>query len=206
MNKFVLIVLALVLSAGCLRAQNSYVMTDMGYLKPVNDSVVAVKSVAGCNFGDEKLAVVTKLTTRFGKRPYENTNNVLGFDGVEIGGKKYDYVEFFFKYNSTSGRSELVSAQFQKRFFTFEEEAAKAWYGNVVSQYSRKYTNLHSSDDRGDFMASTCGATYTAATGEARYPIIITCEKTVSRGGEMYYFVLVNYFMETRNNMYDDDI
>lgn len=206
MKRFAFILLAMALSMGCLRAQKSYEITEQGYMKPVNDSVVAVKSVAGCNFGDDKSAVLTKLTARFGKRPYENTNNVLGFDGVEIGGRKYDYVEFFFKYNSMSGRSELVSAQFQKRFFTFEEEAAKAWYGNVVGQYARKYTNLHSSEDQGDFMASTCGATYIASTGEARFPIIITCEKTVSRGGEMYYFVLVNYFMETRNNMYDDDI
>ena len=133
MKRFAFILLAMALSMGCLRAQKSYEITEQGYMKPVNDSVVAVKSVAGCNFGDDKSAVLTKLTARFGKRPYENTNNVLGFDGVEIGGRKYDYVEFFFKYNSMSGRSELVSAQFQKRFFTFEEEAAKAWYGNVVS-------------------------------------------------------------------------
>ena len=180
------------------------VVVGYGYLNKDDlipfDPANEVTSVAGCKFGDAKSDVSNTLKKRFGS-PLDEDDKVMTYYNIEIGGTLYEGADFYFRYNPKTRRSEFVSAKFQKHFNTWEEDNAKAMYDAVVSQYGRKYTNLESGTLDDGLIYSRCGSSQ-----QYPLPIFIYMEKSLSKGGDMYYYVVVEYFSQAIQGLYDDDI
>ncbi len=170
------------------------------YVRGLFDPANEVTSVSGCKFGDSRSNVSQHLRRRFGA-PIKDDDYNMSFANVEIGGTLYDAAFFYFKRNPKTARVEFVSAEFQKQFFITDEEEAKALYGNLVSQYGKKYTNIISDVTDDGMLYSACGS-----SKEYPLPILISVGKSLSRGGDMYYYVTVDYFPEAIKDLYDDDI
>lgn len=163
-----------------------------------------VKSVAGCNFGDQRGNVLLKLNSKFGK-PVRLSDKDACYSYVQIGGNSFSYANFFFKYNSQKKASEFVSAKFEKHFALSDSVEAGMLYDNIVSQYKRKYSNLRSIDTESGKKISFCGMLrYVEA--DSQYPIVISLKKSISQGGDMFYYVTVDYFEFNRADLYDDEI
>lgn len=169
-----------------------------------SQSVPVVKSVAGCDFHASRSSVRTKLINKFGTA-VEDTEKVLSFSDVEIGGFLYDYVEFFFKYDSKKMVNEFVSTIFQHRFYTFERDNAEDYYQKIVDAYKRKYGNLQSVV-YDDVRLSACGPLPEDAVHDSDFPIIIMMKEGVSKGGDKYIYVTVYYYYNEIENLYDDEI
>ena len=76
-------------------------------------------------------------------------------------------------------------------------------YEGVISQFKRKYSNFKVRQDEVDDKMCTCGA---YVDGYDYPPIIITFQKSLSKGGDIMYYVMVTYYEMRRSNMYDDEI
>lgn len=156
-----------------------------------------VLGVAGVKFGDSRETVRKTIMTKADKI-LESDSHSLNYYKVKIGGVTYDFATFYF-----SGTSGLVSVNMQSSFYSWREEEAKMAYESVKAQYSRKYTNFKVVKDDPEEKACTCGA---FIDGYDYAPIIITFQKSLSRGGDIMYYVQVDYYHARRNGMYDDEI
>lgn len=176
----------------------------VGFVRP--QSVPEVKSVAGCNFHDTRTNVRQKLQNKFGRAlQVDDTEKVLSFSHQEIGGSLYDFVEFFFKYDSKRRVNEFVSAKFQRRFETYEKDKANEYYQYLIDTYKRKYSNLQSVS-RDDVKYSGCGPLPEDAVNDTDFPIIIMLSEGLSKGGDKYIYVTVDYYYSNREDLYDDEI
>jgi hypothetical protein len=156
-----------------------------------------VTGVAGVRFGDSR-EYVRKVMSSKAEKLLDSDSHSLHYYKAKIGGLTYDYAVFYF----VDGRG-LVSVNLQSAFYSWREEEAKRAYENVVSQFKRKYTNFKEILNESDEKASTCGA----YTDEYDYkPILITFQKALSKGGDMMFYVQVDYFQGKRVSLYDDEI
>lgn len=178
----------------------SAMVETMGASGPDYDEVNAVKSVAGINFGGAKTDVRAKLISKFGSPVREDEHEII-FSEVVVGGQNYDIAIFSFSYNSVTKRQEFVSANFQRSFYSWEDDEARATFNAVASIYARKYTNETKKTDSPSEKFYVYGM-----LEDGYYPISISFEKSVSRGGDMRWYVVVNYFAHKCANLYDDEI
>lgn len=156
-----------------------------------------VLGVAGVKFGDSR-ETVRKIISSKANQLLESDAHSLNYYKVKIGGATYDYATFYF-----SGAKGLVSVNMQSSFYSWRKEEALIAFENVKSQYSRKYTNFKVVKDEKDEKVCTCGA---FIEGYDYIPIIITFQKSLSRGGDIMYYVQVDYYHARRSGMYDDEI
>ena len=156
-----------------------------------------VYGVAGVKFGDSRETVRKTISSK-ANQLLESDAHSLNYYKVKIGGMTYDYATFYF-----SGAKGLVSVNMQSSFYSWREEEALLAFENVKSQYSRKYTNFKVVKDDRDKKVCACGA---FIEGYDYIPIIITFQKSLSRGGDIMYYVQIDYYHARRNGMYDDEI
>ncbi len=154
-----------------------------------------VKGVAGVKFGDSYDAVRRVLVSK-GAEVAESDEHHIMFVYIKVGGIEYSYAEFYFK----QGQG-LISATLTKSFRSWQEEEAKMFYEVIAAQYENKYSNFKQNKE-GTY--AFCGA-YTD-TYKDMPPIVISREKSLSRGGDIMYYVTVTYYLKNREGMYDDEI
>lgn len=154
-----------------------------------------VVGVAGVKFGDSRESVRSTILTK-SEDIIESDSHHITFSKVKVGGLIYTYANFYF----IEGKG-LVSVNLAKAFSSWQEEEAKMFYKSVIAQYERKYTNFKE-NDAGDY--AFCGAYTTDYTN--LLPIVIYRKKSLSRGGDIKYYVEVSYFIERLSGLYDDEI
>ena len=181
------------------RVEERHVMDKIIKTTPNYDETNAVKSVAGCVFGDSRQDVIAKFRSKADDMIDSNAHSVL-FKDVSFGGQHFKRGILYFI------NDKFVACTFESEFYTFRYEEAKATYDVICSQYNRKYTNGVSVSSETDDMLSTYGMLQDDYENGKIPPIIIHLQKSVSRGGDMYYYVSVSYFIERLKTMYDDEI
>ena len=156
-----------------------------------------VYGVAGVKFGDD-MATVRKVIAPKSERLSDSDSHTLTYYKTKIGGSTYDFATFYF----IQGKG-LVSATLQNAFYSWRKEEAEMAYENVISQFKRKYSNFKVRQDERDEKMCTCGA----YIDDYDYPpIIIMFQKSLSKGGDIMYYVMVTYYEMRKSNMYDDEI
>ncbi|MCQ2342943.1 MAG: hypothetical protein MJZ75_05585 [Paludibacteraceae bacterium] len=168
-------------------------------LFPDYDNANAVKSVAGCVFGDSRQNVTNKFHLKTNKYIKSDAHSVL-YSGITIGGNYFKRGTLYFI------NDKFVSCKFESEFYTWKYEEAKATYDALCSQYDRKYTNAHHFDQSEDDLCSAYGMFQDDYEEGQMYPIIISLRKNVSQGGDTYYYVSVSYFEGRLKTMYNDEI
>lgn len=156
-----------------------------------------VYGVAGVKFGDD-MATVRKVIAPKSDRLVDSDAHMLTYYKTKIGGLTYDYATFYFM----QGKG-LVSVNLQNAFYSWKKEEAEMAYEVIIAQFKRKYSNLQVRKDERDEKMSTCGA---YIDGYAYPPIIITFQKSLSKGGDIMYYVTVSYYEMRKENLYDDEI
>ncbi len=155
-----------------------------------------VYGVGGVKFGDSKAYVKSVILSKSERILSEDAHSVT-FGDTKIGGVTYDYTTFYFSAN------QLVSVNLQDAFYSWRKEEALMQFENVKSQYGRKYTNMTLLKDEDDLKAYICGA---YIDGYDYLPIIISFQKALSKGGDIMYYVQVDYYIYRKDNLYDDEI
>lgn len=166
---------------------------------PHYDEVNRVKSVAGCEFGDSRKNVMDKFRPRAVDLISEDAQSAT-YSDIRIGGQYFKLGNLYF----INGK--FVSCKFQTNFNTWRKDEAIATYKSLCSTYDNKYTNAVHANDDNENMRSYYGMVQSDYKDAKIPPIIITMEKGVSRGGDMYYFVTVSYFELRLLHLYDDEI
>ena len=156
-----------------------------------------VTGVAGVKFGDSKETVRQVISTK-AEKLLEADAHSLNYYEVKIGGITYKYATFYF-----DARKGLVSVNMQSSFYSWRKEEAEMSYENVAAQYKRKYTNFKVLKDEPDEKICICGA----YSDDYDYkPILISFHKSLSRGGDIMYYIEVDYYFSKRRTLYDDEI
>ncbi len=156
-----------------------------------------VYGVGGVKFGDDMVAVRRVIASK-SDRLSDSDSHTLTYYKTKIGGSTYDFASFYF----IQGKG-LVSVTLQNAFYSWRKEEAEMAYEGVISQFKRKYSNFKVRQDEVDDKMCTCGA---YVDGYDYPPIIITFQKSLSKGGDIMYYVMVTYYEMRRSNMYDDEI
>lgn len=142
----------------------------------------AVTSVAGVDFGDSRYTAMSKFQSRFGYHYTDNGTNIT-FYSPNIGGHEFTFGEFYFDNNK------FAAAQLIKVFKSNEFTKAKQFRDLLATQYGAKYKNINSCIDKNGYKYYRCGRIVKNA-----YPIMIYVFKGQSKGGQMMYYVHVDYF------------
>lgn len=171
---------------------------------PNNDPKNKVTGVAGLQFGDTKVKIENKLYGKWQKIVVDEHSTM--YNDVSVGGCLYNNFVLYYKYDETQKTQVLVSANLQKRFRTWQDKEAKEFYEMVCNIYKNKYSNFNVVKNEDEYKLAVCGM-YTQDYKNGEYPpIFITYEKSLSKGGDWYYFIVVNYFGMNVDNLYDDEI
>lgn len=155
-----------------------------------------VYGVAGVKFGDSKESVKNVISTKSDRIVHEDTHSIT-FCDTRIGGITYDFAIFYFASN------QLVSVNLQNAFYSWRKEEALMQFENIKSQYARKYSNLQLLKDEEDLKGYNCGA---YIDGYDYRPILISFQKSLSQGGDIMYYVEVDYYHHRKSTLYDDEI
>ena len=156
-----------------------------------------VLSVAGVKFGDSKENVKRVISSKSARILSEDSYS-LTYKDTKVGGRTYDYATFYFK----TGQG-LVSANLQSAFYEWRKEEALMCFEGIKSQYSGKYTNFKILKDDEEDKICSCGA---FTDGYEYKPISISFSKGLSKGGDIMYYVQVDYYYFSRENLYNDEI
>lgn len=156
-----------------------------------------VLSVAGVRFGDSKENVKRVISSKSARILSEDSYSLM-YKDTKVGGRTYDYAIFYFK----PGQG-LVSANLQSAFYEWRKEEALMYFENIKSQYSGKYTNFKIQMDDEEEKICSCGA---FTDGYKYLPISISFSKGLSNGGDIMYYVQVDYYYFSRKNLYNDEI
>lgn len=156
-----------------------------------------VYGVAGVKFGDSKQSVKSVILSK-SKGINSEDSHCITFHDTSIGGRVYDYANFFF-----TEEKGLVSVRLECGFDDGYKEEALMRLDKIKEQYSRKYGNLNQFRDEEELKAYECGA---FIEGYDYRPIVIVFERSLSVGGEIRYYVLVDYYNQNRVGLYDDEI
>lgn len=155
-----------------------------------------VYGVAGVKFGDD-IASVKKVICPKAEHFLDEDAHNLTYYKVKIGGSTYDYANFLF------AKGKLSSVRLQKVFYSWRKEEALMAFEGVKSQYERRYTNFKVIKDEYEEKLAICGA---YIDGYDYPPIVISFEKSLSKGGDIMYYVIVSYYGMRTDNIYDDEI
>lgn len=173
----------------------------LGATGPDYDEANAVKAVAGITFGGAKTDVRAQLIRKYGT-PFSDKEHEIQYSRITIGGNDYDFASFYFTYNPETKRNEFVAAVFQKSYYSFQEEEASHFFDAVTGQYARKYTNeSRKKENRGEKFY-----TYGMVDKDGYYPISVSLEKSLSKGGDMRMYIVVSYFQYKLASLYNDEI
>lgn len=156
-----------------------------------------VLSVAGVKFGDSKENVKRVISSKSARILSEDSYSIM-YKDTKVGGRTYDYAIFYFK----PGQG-LVSANLQSAFYEWRKEEALMCFEGIKSQYSGKYTNFKIVMDDDEEKICSCGA---FTDGYKYLPISISFSKGLSKGGDIMYYVEVDYYYFSRENLYNDEI
>lgn len=156
-----------------------------------------VYGVAGVKFGDD-MATVRKAISVKSDRLSDSDSHTLTYYKTKIGGTTYDFATFYF----IPGKG-LVSVNLQNAFYSWRKEEALMAFDGVISQFKRKYTNFKMVNDGVDEKLATCGA---YIDGYDYPPIVISFQKSLSKGGDIMYYVMVSYYEMRKSSLYDDEI
>ena len=156
-----------------------------------------VYGVAGVKFGDD-MATIRKVIAPKSEKLSDSDAHTLTYYKTKIGGSTYDFSTFYFM----QGKG-LVSVNLRNAFYSWRKEEAEMAYESIVSQFKRKYSNFRVRQDERDEKMCTCGA---FIDGYDYPPIIITFQKSLSKGGDIMYYVMVSYYEMRKANLYDDEI
>ena len=163
-----------------------------------------VDGVAGVRFGESKQSVLEKFR---GKGTLlTNETNTVTYRNATVGGILYDFVIFYFKYDNAKRTYTLASANLQKSFNTWRQEEGLQMYEQVCGLYRRKYTNERTVDNGREDKLSAYGMCSNDYLEGKVPPIVVSFSKSLSKGGEFYYYVTVNYFQGNLSDMYNDEI
>ena len=166
------------------------------YLLPDFAEENKVYGVGGVKFGDSKASVKSVMYSKSDRVVDEDAHSIT-FAETTIGGVTYDFAIFYFSSN------QLVSVNLQDAFYSWRKEEALMQFENVKSQYERKYSNLTELKDEEDLKVYNCGA---YIDGYDYKPILISFHKSLSKGGDIMYYVQVDYYLHRTDNLYDDEI
>lgn len=156
-----------------------------------------VYGVAGVKFGDDRETVRRAIAQR-SDRLLDSDSHSLTFYDVQVGGMNYDFATFYF----VRGKG-LVSVYLEKPFDVWKKEEAIMMYETIFAQYRRKYSNFKVMLDDMDHKFCVCGA---YVDGYRNSPIFISYDKSLSKGGDIKYYVSVSYYGARKSNLYDDEI
>lgn len=161
---------------------------------PDYDSDYEVISVAGVKFNESKSKAISEFNSRFGYLSSEDSGSYITYyNAPTIGGIKFSYASFYF----TSDK--FTAASLIKWFPISAFNKAKEFRDNVAAQYRQKYMNMKSFVDSFGRRAYKCGM-----VENDRYPILIYITKGKSNGGQMQFYVCVDYYDSTES--VNDDI
>lgn len=155
-----------------------------------------VYGVGGVKFGDSKAYVKSVMYSKSDILLEEDAHSML-FTDVKIGGVTYDFARFYFS------SDKLISVNFQSAFHSWRKEETLMKFESIKSQYERKYSNLTELKDEEDLKVYQCGA---YIDGYDYLPILISFQKSLSKGGDIMYYVVVEYYSHRMVNLYDDEI
>ena len=166
------------------------------YLLPDYAEENKVYGVGGVKFGDSKAYVKSVMYSKSDRLLEEDAHSML-FTDVKIGGVTYNYARFYFSSN------QLISVNLQSAFYSWRKEEALMMFESIKDQYGRKYSNLTELKDEEDLKGYNCGA---YIDGYDYKPILISFQKSLSKGGDIMYYVQVDYYNHRTDNLYDDEI
>lgn len=155
-----------------------------------------VYGVGGVKFGDSKAYVKSVMYSKSDRLLEEDAHSIL-FTDVKIGGVTYDFARFYFS------SDKLISVNLQSAFYSWRKEEALMKFESIKDQYGRKYSNLTELKDEEDLKGYNCGA---YIDGYDYLPILISFQKSLSKGGDIMYYVQVDYYTHRKDNLYDDEI
>ncbi|HCS87611.1 MAG TPA: hypothetical protein DIW30_04120 [Bacteroidales bacterium] len=155
-----------------------------------------VYGVAGVKFGDSR-ETVRKVIGAKSEELSDYDSHSLTYYKTQIGGTTYDFATFYFK------QGKLVSASLEKPFYSWRKEEALMYLEAIKSQYERRYSNFRVVTDEEEKKFYTCGA----YIDEYDYlPISISFKKSVSKGGDIMYYIDIDYYLVRVEGLYDDEI
>jgi hypothetical protein len=155
-----------------------------------------VYGVGGVKFGDSKAYVKSVMYSKSDRVLEEDAHSVL-YSDVKIGGVTYDFARFYFS------SDQLISVNLQSAFYSWRKEEALMKFESIKDQYGRKYSNLKELKNDDDLKGYNCGA---FIDGYDYKPILISFQKLLSKGGDIMYYVQVDYYESRTDNLYDDEI
>ena len=174
-----------------------YVLNDILHSDDPNYSEEnKVYGVAGVKFGDSR-ETVRKVIGAKSEKLSDYDSHSLTYYKTQIGGTTYDFATFYFK------QGKLVSASLEKPFYSWRKEEALMYLEAIKSQYERRYSNFRVVTDEEEKKLYTCGA----YIDEYDYlPIFISFKKSVSKGGDIMYYIDIDYYLVRIKGLYDDEI
>lgn len=155
-----------------------------------------VYGVAGVKFGDDK-ETVRKIIALKSERFLSTDAHTLRYYKTQIGGIAYDYASFYFI------QEKLVAVDLQKPFYSWQNEEALMNFETVKYLYERKYSNFKMIKDEYEEKSATCGV---HMNGDNYPPITIIYSKSISRGGQLMYYIIVSYYGMKIVDIYNKDI
>lgn len=169
------------------------------------DEKNSVTSVAGCQFGTEATAAKDFFDRKFGNA-YNSDNYTAHYMDINFIGQIFSSATIYFKYNAQSKKNEFCAIDFQKYYSTREYDAAKAKFDALRSIFSNKYTNERYIEHEGSKDLTCYYGMLNLDYSDTALPIRLTLEKSYSKGGELYYYVTISYYILNTINQYDDEI
>ena len=163
-----------------------------------------VDKVAGCKFGVSIEEAINFFNNRY-KPCYEQNQYEANYSNINFASTYFSHMILFFQYNENTYRREFCAIQFQKNYNTWEEQAAKSTFENLRNIYSNKYTNekyIENEDSSIDCYYGMIEDDYHMFAP----PIRLTFKKGFSKGGDEYYYVILDYYIRKTENQYNDEI
>ena len=163
-----------------------------------------VDKVAGCKFGVSIEEAINFFNNRY-KPCYEQNQYEASYSNINFASTYFSHMILFFQYNENTYRREFCAIQFQKNYNTWEEQAAKSTFENLRNIYSNKYTNekyIENEDSSIDCYYGMIEDDYHMFAP----PIRLTFKKGFSKGGDEYYYVILDYYIRKTENQYNDEI
>lgn len=145
-------------------------------------------SVAGVSLGDEYSRVESLLEYRYGTT-FSKEHNEICYYEINIGGINYDSASFDFIYRSATRDRRLNGVFLSSHFKLSELEQAKRYRDRIAELYAKKYYDMESLNNDDGFKIYRCALN----ADREFFMILISLKKSVSKGGDTFYYVTVSY-------------
>lgn len=165
-----------------------------------------VIGVGGLTFGESKETAMQKFLER--GTLLESLDYESSYKKVSVGGVIYDYAVLYFssENNNNNNQRKLISVTLQKLYPLYQFDLALQMYQSICDTYQQKYTNGKELLNQKDSRMSGYGMLSADYAEGKLYPIGITLQKSMSKGGSQYYYVTVSYFIDKIATIHNDDI